>query len=242
MKRIILFVLASLPLAAAPPKNSQVEAQLRKLFDRWDLNHDGFLDKDELAKHFRGSSAKPPEGNMYDDKGNLTSLFYQAKKKYPDLIFLWSLDKDMDGQISWPEFEKYGQAYAAALRQRLQSQQRLLANIQAQAYRNIRNSQYRRNYYVRNGRRYYGQQQRHTSSQYARNVVNYQRQMQRVRAQAMRQYRSALARQRNFYRMAAQQRRQWLQRVQSYTRRRVAYAHRMVLRHFHAARGRGRRR
>ena len=90
---------------AAPQKDPQVEAQLA-LFDKWDLDRDGYLDKEELAQHFRGPKAKPPEGDMYDDKGNLTPLFYQAKKKYPDLIFLWSLDKDMDGRISWTELEQ----------------------------------------------------------------------------------------------------------------------------------------
>jgi hypothetical protein len=119
----------SLPLAfslaalatAAPQKDPQVEAQLHALFNKWDLDRDGFLDKEELAKHFRGPKAKPPEGDLYDDKGNLTPLFYQAKTKYPDLIFLWSLDKDMDGRINWSEFEQNGQAYEAALKQQFKN-------------------------------------------------------------------------------------------------------------------------
>jgi hypothetical protein len=219
---------------AAPPQNPQVEAQLHALFNKWDLNHDGFLDKEELAKHFRGPKAKPPDGDMYDDKGNLTPLYYQARKKYPGLIFLWSLDKDMDGRVSWMEFEQYGQQYAAALTQRAQSQQRLLQQIYSQAYRNVRNAQYRRTNYVRNGNRYYGRQQRHVAQQYAHNVRNYQRQVVRAQGQMMRQYRYALERQRNFYRMALEQRRRWMQQYQSYLRQRMTYAHRMVARHFQA--------
>ncbi|HEY7153846.1 MAG TPA: EF-hand domain-containing protein [Gemmataceae bacterium] len=117
---LVLALLLSLSTltTAAPPKNPQVDAQLHALFNKWDLNHDGFLDKEELAKHFRGPKATPPDGDMYGDKGNLTPLYYQARKKYPGLIFLWSLDKDMDGRVSWTEFEQYGQQYAAALTQR----------------------------------------------------------------------------------------------------------------------------
>jgi len=239
----------SLPLAfslaalatAAPQKDPQVEAQLHALFNKWDLDRDGFLDKEELAKHFRGPKAKPPEGDLYDDKGNLTPLFYQAKTKYPDLIFLWSLDKDMDGRINWSEFEQNGQAYEAALKQQFKnrqqlvlSQQRALQSMHSRAYRNVRNSQHRNTNYNRNGRRYYGRQQRHGVPQYARNVANYQRQVTQVQAQAMRQYRYAVERQQNFYRMALTQRQRWLQQYQSYVRQRMAFAHRMALRHFAA--------
>lgn len=223
---------------AAPPNNPQVEAQLHALFNKWDLNGDGFLDKEELAKHFRGPKAKPPDGDMYDDKGNLTPLYYQARTKYPDLVFLWALDKDSDSRISWMEFEQYGQQYAAALKQRVKNQQQLLQQIYGQAYRNMRNAQSARANYVRNANRYYGRQQRHVVRQYTYNVRNYQRQVSRARGQMMRQYRYALERQRNFYRMAVQQRQRWLQQYQSYVRKRMAYAHRMVMRHFQAGRRR----
>ncbi len=224
---------------AAPSKDPQVEAQLHALFDKWDLDHDGFLDKEELAKHFRGPKAKPPEGDMYDDKGNLTPLYYQARTKYPDLVFLWSLDTDTDGQISWPEFEKYGQQYATALKQRQQTQQRMLQSIYGRAYRNVRTAQHRNTNYNRHAPSNRGRQQRHTTYHYTRNVSNYQRQaanyqreVARTQAQAMRQYRSAVQRQQNFYRMAVEQRRRWLQQYQSYVRQRTAFVHRMAMRHF----------
>src|SRR5665213_2676213 len=44
---------------ADPPGTSMYMERLRKLFDKWDLNSDNFLDKEELAKAFRGPDAKP---------------------------------------------------------------------------------------------------------------------------------------------------------------------------------------
>src|SRR5262249_28910825 len=143
---------------AAPQKDPQVEAQLRALFKKWDLNNDGFLDREELAKHFRGPQAVSPAGGMYDDKGNATPLYHQARTKYPDLMFLWPLDKDLDDRVSWPEFEQYGLKYANALKQRLQAQQGLLQQIYARANRNLRNARSRRVHYNRHAPRSSGQQ------------------------------------------------------------------------------------
>lgn len=166
--RFFLSLFLSLSLVvlttAAAPKNPQVDKALRTLFDKWDLDHDNYLDRDELAKHFRGPKAVSPEGGAYDEKGNISPLYYQARRKYPELIFLWSLDTDMDDRVGWPEFEKYGQEYAVALKKRVQAERRLLQQIYRRANRNMRMIQQQRMNYIRNMRRAYGRPHRHYHS------------------------------------------------------------------------------
>ena len=77
--------------AAAPPNNHRLDAS----FAQADKNKDGFLDADELAKAFRGPTAK-----AIDDKVG-------AKETHPDHAFMDAWDADKDGKVSKAEFEKY---------------------------------------------------------------------------------------------------------------------------------------
>jgi hypothetical protein len=76
---------------AAPPNNHRLDAT----FTQADRNKDGFLDADELAKAFRGPSAKAVE----DKPG--------SKETHPDHAFMDAWDANKDGKISKAEFEKY---------------------------------------------------------------------------------------------------------------------------------------
>jgi hypothetical protein len=88
-----------------PAGTTLIMGQLRLLFDRWDKNKDGYLDPGELAKAFRGASARPHNGD-----GNVPSDKLAAK--YPDYQFLIQLDQNHDGKISLVEFEDWARSYA----------------------------------------------------------------------------------------------------------------------------------
>jgi len=89
-----------------PPGTAQYMARFRDIFDTWDRNKDGTLDKEELAKAFRGADAKP-----YDaDKTREPTSF-------PDYNFLIQLDTGGDKQISRDEFESWARDYAVKLKQ-----------------------------------------------------------------------------------------------------------------------------
>ncbi|MBX9626753.1 MAG: EF-hand domain-containing protein [Gemmataceae bacterium] len=87
---------------AAPPANNN--HRLDASFAQADRNKDGFLDAGELAKAFRGPSAK-----VIDDKVG-------AKETHPDHAFLDAWDADKDGKVSQAEFEKYEAKAVAAAR------------------------------------------------------------------------------------------------------------------------------
>lgn len=142
-----LFLGSSSLVAAAKPKpraakpspakhNPQVEAQLRASFGRADLNKDAFLDEMELAKAFRGPNATPIAQPQFDDKGNFAMPTAQQSRKYPDQVYLWALDTDRDGKLSWTEFDAYGEAYAAQLKNMQQRNQQAIRAAYAQAQRN----------------------------------------------------------------------------------------------------------
>ena len=96
--------------------------QMRLLFDSWDLNRDGYVDRVELAKAFRGQGAKPYSG---------AAPALKVADKYPDYAFMVQVDKDRDGKISSDEFEEWAKSYLQQ-RRKIQSSQRRLSQKQNQ--------------------------------------------------------------------------------------------------------------
>lgn len=110
-------------LAAQPPAGShstRQAAQLHGLFERWDLNKDGYIDAEELAKALRGPNAKPVE---HKETGKP-----HVDTKHPDHTFLERYDTDKDGRISRSEFEQWERAAGAELKQLADLQRRLQHN------------------------------------------------------------------------------------------------------------------
>jgi Ca2+-binding EF-hand superfamily protein len=120
---------------ADPPGTSVYMGQLRALFDTWDLNSDGYLDKEELAKAFRGPKALPydavPDTKTDKDKDADKDTSSKTTKpdysQFPDYNFLVQLDQDGDGQISRKEFLGWARDYAVQLKQQADQQAKLLA-------------------------------------------------------------------------------------------------------------------
>jgi hypothetical protein len=155
-----------------PPGTGIYMDQFRLLFDRWDLNGDGYLDKEELAKAFRGPNAKPYDyvapskdssekdkspGTTDPDKtdpakkdSESTKDPKDAKKpdysKYPDYVFLVALDVDKDEKISYDEFMHWAADYSIQLKQQADIARELLkAQADLQRYANkVNSADYRR--------------------------------------------------------------------------------------------------
>ena len=109
MRKLALSGLGAATLIlAASASNADAQQSGNHRFDasfaQADKNKDGFLDADELAKAFRGPSAK-----AVDDKVG-------SKETHPDHAFMDAWDANKDGKISKAEFEKYEQKTLASLR------------------------------------------------------------------------------------------------------------------------------
>lgn len=93
-----------------------------------------------LAKAFHGPKAEPAPQSQYDEKGNLASPSGQSGTKYPDQVYLLALDREGDGKVSWHEFDSFGEAYAAQLKNMQRLKQQALRAAYAQAQRNLARS------------------------------------------------------------------------------------------------------
>lgn len=111
--------------AADAVGTTAIRGQLRLLFKSWDLNNDGYLDRAELARAFRGARAKPyqPEPPAKDKGGKDGKPDFS---KYPDYAFLIELDQNGDGKVSRKEFESWARDFAAERKKQLQAESRLL--------------------------------------------------------------------------------------------------------------------
>jgi hypothetical protein len=187
-----------------------LDYQLRMAFDRMDKNQDGYLDKPELALAFRGAKAQPAPP-LYDDKGRVTVEGRQAATKYPDLIYLTTLDKDGDDQLSWDEYRTfYENAYAKSGAGRYGPAQAVnyAPRRPAGYYQGLGHS-YARTY--RNSNRYSHSQSR----SYAHSAYSLQRRQQQYVSQVMRNQQNQARRNVQSLAHLQQQQRQYVQRVQA---------------------------
>jgi HEAT repeat protein len=102
-----------LPPARSLPKLTgkagEIYADLRGLFDRWDLNHDGRLDRAEVERAFAAKAPRPGDRDLARDPRT----------------FLARLDRDGDGRISREEYERWARGHAEKLHKELGARQRL---------------------------------------------------------------------------------------------------------------------
>lgn len=93
-------------------KELLVFQDLADMFDAIDRDNNKFLDKQELAWAFRGEDASPPA----------VVPTGPDRENFPDVVFLSRLDRDGDGQISWPEFKRWARNYARVASKAMQAQ------------------------------------------------------------------------------------------------------------------------
>ena len=208
---------------ANPPSNP-VTARLKAQFDAADLDHNTYLDMDELAKVFRGPKAKKAPQGIYDDEGKLSKAYREARQKYPDLLFLANADTNADELVSWPEFQTYERKLLKAQQQQQQALQRMLASA------NRRSA-------TRSSRPYHPVYRGHRSSTYShpvRHTQYLQRSQNTQQAQMIRAVQNWQNNQRAMqaaYLRMVQQRMQAQQRVLNYVRQRQGAYYRAVQQH-----------
>jgi hypothetical protein len=233
----IALAMTSPLLAQSGPSTAAVTNQLKTVFDKADLDHDTFLDKTELAKSFRGPKATVPTQGMYDDQGRFTKTYYDAPKKYPDLVLLWAADKDGDDRLSWPEYRDYQlklfndrQQQQRALQRSLQSANRSYAT-RSRRTGSYRGTRTRTRTVYRRSRVYSRPASRARSYQYS--MASQQRQMAQAMQNWQRYQMQMMANYQRAYQQAVLQRVQAQQRMMNYMRQQAA-AHRIVQQHRNA--------
>lgn len=105
---------SSLSKKVDPAGTGPMMNQLRALFAGWDLDGDQFLDREELAKGFRGPAARPHEPTPKAKAGAPPPRVKPDKDKglTPDYHFLIQVDLNNDGLVSRDEFLNWAREYA----------------------------------------------------------------------------------------------------------------------------------
>jgi EF-hand domain pair len=113
-----------------PPGTGPYMDQLRAWFKLYDTNNDGYLDKAELAKAFRGVKAKQFDAKKDDKKDDNAAGSSGTDKStdkkpdysaFPDWQFLAGVDRDNDEQVSYEEFLAWARDYATQMKQQADS-------------------------------------------------------------------------------------------------------------------------
>lgn len=127
----------------------QFAAYVRNYFESVDKNKDSFLDREELAKVFRGPRAKPvgdpPAQGLGDGKDEPDAEKPEAAKPaakgktparpmriMPEDDFIKTWDSNKDGKISLHEFEHWGELFEKEMKEVQNFQQQLQRNWQQQ--------------------------------------------------------------------------------------------------------------